>query len=236
MAVIIALAVMTGLQQELRDRILGSQPHIYVSRTGGIADYQAEAAQRRQDPARHRRGARPSSGRALITASAGPRQFISERHRSAAEPRSSDVGAVASERQPRRAGAADRGRARTGSCSARICASKLRCHCRRSVIADAGTTLSPMGMIPAGSKLRVAGVFTPRAHTNSGSRRYGFVSARRRQTRMLSKDQARLASAARRRHPSDAASPVRYRSTAGATSHFTQDWAEMNWSRCFPQR
>ena len=34
------LAVMTGLQQELRDRILGSQPHIYVSKTGGIADYQ----------------------------------------------------------------------------------------------------------------------------------------------------------------------------------------------------
>src|ERR1700688_27207 len=36
MAVVIALAVMTGLQQELRDRILGSNPHVYVSKVGGI--------------------------------------------------------------------------------------------------------------------------------------------------------------------------------------------------------
>ena len=35
MAVIIALAMMTGLQQELRDRILGSSPHIYVWKTDG---------------------------------------------------------------------------------------------------------------------------------------------------------------------------------------------------------
>src|SRR5713101_4446304 len=43
MAVVIALAVMTGLQQELRDRILGSNPHVYVSKVGGIDDYHAEA-------------------------------------------------------------------------------------------------------------------------------------------------------------------------------------------------
>ena len=36
MALIIALALMTGLQRELRDRILGSNPHIYVWKTGGI--------------------------------------------------------------------------------------------------------------------------------------------------------------------------------------------------------
>src|SRR5438105_14457324 len=42
MAVIIALAVMTGLQQELRDRILGSNAHVYVFKTNGIADYHAE--------------------------------------------------------------------------------------------------------------------------------------------------------------------------------------------------
>jgi lipoprotein-releasing system permease protein len=48
MAVVIALAVMTGLQGELRDRILGSNAHIYVSKTGGgIVDYRAEAAKLR---------------------------------------------------------------------------------------------------------------------------------------------------------------------------------------------
>jgi lipoprotein-releasing system permease protein len=50
MAVVIALAVMTGLQQELRDRILGSNPHVYVSKVGGIDDYHAEVARLRQMP------------------------------------------------------------------------------------------------------------------------------------------------------------------------------------------
>src|SRR3954471_16689496 len=50
MAVIIALAVMTGLQQELRERLLGSQPHIYVSKVTGITDYKAEIARLAQVP------------------------------------------------------------------------------------------------------------------------------------------------------------------------------------------
>jgi lipoprotein-releasing system permease protein len=44
MALVIALALMTGLQGELRDRILGSTAHIYVWVTGGIEDYGAEVA------------------------------------------------------------------------------------------------------------------------------------------------------------------------------------------------
>src|SRR5687767_232693 len=44
MAVIVALALMTGLQGELRDRILGSMGHVYVWKTGGIEDYRAEVA------------------------------------------------------------------------------------------------------------------------------------------------------------------------------------------------
>src|SRR3954451_24359403 len=59
MAVVIALAVMTGLQGELRDRILGSNAHIYVSKVvGGITDYHAEAAKLRSVP--HITGAAPA--------------------------------------------------------------------------------------------------------------------------------------------------------------------------------
>jgi lipoprotein-releasing system permease protein len=43
-ALIIALGLMTGLQQELRDRILGSTAHIYVWKEGGIEDYRADVA------------------------------------------------------------------------------------------------------------------------------------------------------------------------------------------------
>jgi lipoprotein-releasing system permease protein len=50
MALVIALALMTGLQQEVRDRILGSTPHIYVWKQGGIEDYRAEAEQMRRLP------------------------------------------------------------------------------------------------------------------------------------------------------------------------------------------
>ena len=48
MALIIALALMTGLQGELRDRILGSTAHVYVWKTGGIEDYRAEVARLRE--------------------------------------------------------------------------------------------------------------------------------------------------------------------------------------------
>ena len=44
MALVIALALMTGLQGELRDRILGSAPHIFAWKLGGIQDYHAEIA------------------------------------------------------------------------------------------------------------------------------------------------------------------------------------------------
>ena len=50
MALVVALALMTGLQEEVRDRILSSNPHIYVWKTGGIADYRAEAAKLRGVP------------------------------------------------------------------------------------------------------------------------------------------------------------------------------------------
>ena len=42
MALVIALALMTGLQGEMRDRILGSTAHVYVWKAGGIEDYHAE--------------------------------------------------------------------------------------------------------------------------------------------------------------------------------------------------
>src|SRR5687768_16519020 len=45
-ALVVALALTTGLQGELRDRMLGSMPHIYVARIaeGGVANPAAERA------------------------------------------------------------------------------------------------------------------------------------------------------------------------------------------------
>jgi lipoprotein-releasing system permease protein len=50
LALVVALALMTGLQGELRNRILGSTAHIYVWKAGGITDYQAEVKRLSQVP------------------------------------------------------------------------------------------------------------------------------------------------------------------------------------------
>ena len=50
MALVIALALMTGLQGELRDRILGSSGHVYVWKAGGVDDYRAEVQKLLQIP------------------------------------------------------------------------------------------------------------------------------------------------------------------------------------------
>src|SRR5687768_18605415 len=70
MALVIALALMTGLQGELRDRILGSMAHVYIWKTGGIADYKAEIDKIRQMEGVV--GAGPAIlGKALITSDRG---------------------------------------------------------------------------------------------------------------------------------------------------------------------
>ena len=45
MALIIALALMTGVQKELRDRIVGSTAHVYVYKQAGYGDVDTELAQ-----------------------------------------------------------------------------------------------------------------------------------------------------------------------------------------------
>ena len=66
MALIVALALMTGLQGELQDRILGSSAHVFVYKTKGIDDYHAEIAKLRALPGVI--GAAPAvMGKAMIT-------------------------------------------------------------------------------------------------------------------------------------------------------------------------
>jgi lipoprotein-releasing system permease protein len=75
LALILAMAMMTGLQSELRDRILGSTAHAYVFKTTGIQDYHAEIETLRKIP--HVIGAAPAVvGRALASTPAAD-AFIS---------------------------------------------------------------------------------------------------------------------------------------------------------------
>jgi lipoprotein-releasing system permease protein len=75
LALILAMAMMTGLQSELRDRILGSTAHAYVFKTTGIQDYRAEIDALRKIP--HVVGAAPALiGRAMASSPAAD-AFIS---------------------------------------------------------------------------------------------------------------------------------------------------------------
>lgn len=174
MAVIIALAVMTGLQQELRDRILGSQPHIYVSKAGGIADYQAEAARLRQVP--HVIGAAPAiMGKALITASRNQEFITVKAIDPVLEPAVSDiVGAMRKgglDALTRKPGSEDL----DGILLGKDLAASLGADVGDSVtLLTPEGTLSPMGMIPGRRRLRVAGIFSLGLFEFDST--YGFVS------------------------------------------------------------
>jgi lipoprotein-releasing system permease protein len=75
MALLITLALMTGLQAELRDRIVGSAAHVYVHKIGGIDDVDAELRKLLAVP--RVTGAAPVTlGKALVTSTAGNEQFI----------------------------------------------------------------------------------------------------------------------------------------------------------------
>ena len=74
-AVLIALALMTGLQGELRDRIVGSAAHVYVMKAGGLSDPEAEVTRLLSVP--RVVGAAPIVlGKALLTSDGGGEAFI----------------------------------------------------------------------------------------------------------------------------------------------------------------
>jgi lipoprotein-releasing system permease protein len=70
-ALIIALALMTGLQGEMQDKILGSSAHVFVFKPAGIEDYRAEVEKLRAVPGVI--GAAPAvMGRAMISGTGEP--------------------------------------------------------------------------------------------------------------------------------------------------------------------
>ncbi len=174
MAVVIALALMTGLQQELRDRILGSQPHVYVWKTSGLADYRAETATLRQFP--HVSGAAPAIlGKALITAPRGEAFISLKGIDPSLEPMVTDIGRAMTEGSIEALGAPAVGGTSGGIVLGKDLAAQLVVDVGDSVtLLTPQGSLSPMGVIPRRARLRVVGIF------NLGfyefDMQYGFVT------------------------------------------------------------
>jgi lipoprotein-releasing system permease protein len=173
MALVIALALMTGLQRELRDRILGSTAHVYVWKTGGIEDYRAEVA--RLEAVEGVVGAGPAiMGRALISTDLAD-AFISLKGVDPAMEgnvtdvrralQSGSIGALApaAEDDP------------PGILIGRNLAQQLGLTVgETATLLTPQGTLSPMGMIPRTRRVRVVGIYALGLYEFDAA--YGFIS------------------------------------------------------------
>jgi lipoprotein-releasing system permease protein len=221
MALVIALALMTGLQQELRDRILGSNPHIYVWNTKGIRDYHAEAAKLRTVP--HVIGAAPEIlGQGLVSA-AGETQPVQVK---GIDPALEDQ--VTNLKSSMTSGSIDALTVKPEEPDTILLgkdlAAKLGVVTGDSVSLTMGTTLSPAGLLPRTRRLKVAGLFSLGLIEFDST--YGFMSLDVAK-RLLDKDQVDLIQL--RVDDMYAAPRIAESITARfGASYVTQDWAEMN--------
>jgi lipoprotein-releasing system permease protein len=221
MALVIALALMTGLQQELRDRIVGSNPHIYVWNSHGIQDYHEEAAKLRQVP--HVLGAAPAiMGEGLITArgETQPLQVkgIDPVMEQEVTNLKSAVTAGSLEALSPEEGEID------GILLGKDLAAKLGVVTGDDVSLTLGVTLSPAGLLPRTRRMKVAGLFSLGLFEFDSA--FGYLSLDVAK-RVLAKDQVDLIQL---RVDDIYAAPRIAESipeTLGA-HYVTTDWADMN--------
>jgi lipoprotein-releasing system permease protein len=220
MALVVALALMTGLQQELRDRIVGSNPHIYVWNTKGIDDYHAEADRLRALP--HVLGAAPAiQGQGLL--SAGETQPVQIK---GIDPVLEQQ--VTNLRESITSGSIEALNTPEGDLPGILLgkelAAKLGVTTGDSVSLTMGVTLTPAGLLPRTRRLRVVGLFS--LGLIEFDQTYGFLSldvARR----LLGKEKVDLIQL---RVDDIFAAPRIAQSIPErlGAQYVTQDWADMN--------
>jgi lipoprotein-releasing system permease protein len=223
MATILALALMTGLQQELRTRILGATAHIFVWKAGGIADYRAESDALRQVP--RVVGAAPAIiGKALISSPRGEAFITLKGIDPALEPSVTDI-AAAVQSGSLKALAEDPGDDLPGIMIGAALATTLGVFDGDEVtILTPEGTLTPMGVYPRSRRARVVGRFSLGLFEFDNA--YGFVSlalARR----MLNRSQVEVIEL--RLDDIYRAPDVATRLAALPDKHYiTQTWADLN--------
>jgi len=222
-ALIIALALMTGLQGELRSRILGAAAHVYVSKLDGLKDYRAEVARLKRVPGVV--GAAPAIlGKALVRNERGDQFITLKGIDPALEPGVTDIGKSMVSGSVAALEAPTSGEALPGILLGADLARELELHVGDSVtILTPEGTLSPMGIMPRTRRLRVAGIFHLGLYEFDAN--YGFVSLSQ-ASRLLDKSPDLIE--LRVENFYDA--PAIARALAGTLGpqYWVQDWADMN--------
>jgi lipoprotein-releasing system permease protein len=172
LALVVALALMTGLQGELRDRILGSTAHIYVWKTGGITDYHAEVE--RLSRVQGVTGVGPAIlGRAIVSSDLDTGFVTLKGVDPALEGRVTDVDR--SMQQGKLLGLEGAEDDRPGILLGTDLAKRLGVKVGDLVQLTTPTAnVTPVGVLPRGRTVRVAGIFALGLYEFDSA--YGFVS------------------------------------------------------------
>jgi len=187
-AMVIALALMTGLQGELRDRILGSTSHVYVWKNAGIDDYHAEVERLGAIP--EVVGAAPAIiGKALVSTDRADAFISIKGIDPALEPMVTDLGR--SMRSGSLTALGDQSAdGRPGILLGKDLAGQLGVEVGDTVtLLTPQGTLSPMGVLPRSRIARVEGIYSLGLLEFDSA--YGFVSLAFAQ-RLLAKDKPDL--------------------------------------------
>lgn len=224
MAVVIALALMTGLQTELRDRVVGANPHIYVWKQGGIGvDYQPELEKLKRVP--HVIGAAPEIlGQGLLSGATVDAPVQVKGIDPALETEVTDI------RSAIRSGSIEalqpqHDNDRPGILLGKDLATRLNAQVGDTLqITSAHLTLSPAGPVPRTTSLRVAGTFSLGLYELDTT--FGFVSLDVAK-RLFDKPEAQMVQL---RVDDIYTAPdvaMTIRDTLGS-DYLTEDWADMN--------
>jgi lipoprotein-releasing system permease protein len=223
LALVVALALMTGLQGELRNRILGSTAHIYVWKIGGITDYHSEVERLSRVPGVV--GAGPAIIGKAIVSSEGDTGFITIKGVDPAlEGRVTDI-----ERTMQQGkllaleGAEDE---RPGICLGRDLAKQLGVKVGDLVDITAPTPVAtPSGIMTRGRTVRVVCIFALGLYEFDSA--YGFVSLELAK-RLLAKEQPDLIQL--RVKDIYAARSIARDVEALGDKYSAEDWSRMNQS------
>jgi lipoprotein-releasing system permease protein len=221
-ALVIALALMTGLQGELRDRILGSSAHVYVWKQGGITDYHAEARRLRAVPGVT--GAAPAIlGKALLRTGRGDAFITFKGIDPALEGTVTDLARSVEHGSLKALASTPEGP--PGILIGADLSNQVGAALGDDVtMTTPEGTLSPMGLIPRSRRFRVVGIFKLGLYEFDSA--YGFVALDTAAS-MLGKTQPDLLEL--RVDDIYRAPAVADRITADlGDTYLTQDWADMN--------
>ena len=220
-ALIVALALMTGIQGELRDRILGSTAHVYVWKANGIEDYRAEVQNLLKVP--RVLGAAPAvMGKALISTENGNDFITLKGIDPVLEPTVTDLG------RTMKSGSVTGVEAGEGELPGILIGEQLA----RTLGAKVGDTvnlltaqgrLSPAGMLPRNWPARVAGIFA--LGLQEFDAEWGFVSLEFAE-RLRGVDQVELIQL--RVDDINASPAIAAGIEENGSGYRTQDWSDLN--------